>query len=266
MTQRKPVRTVQIYQRHAPNTAITPIDAAGWRAVAIGLGLAVILLAISPLTVLLSPLITLVHELGHAALAWCFGYFALPAFDFMYGGGITLQSNTRITAIVLAIYAGFAFLFYQYRHNPLTCKILAGVLVIYCISAYTSIHHILMIAMGHGFELIFAGLFLYRALSGSGCRYSIDRTLYGILGCFIILYDVRFSYQLLTDLGTRSIYEAGKGGILDHDFVRLAHDYFHTNLSVIVAMFLMGCLATPIITVFIFRYRILMHDVVERLS
>lgn len=265
MTRHKPVRIVQNYQRHSWNVPITPIDQTGWNTIAVGFVLAVLLLRLAPLAFLLSPLITVVHELGHAALAWCFGYFALPAFDFIHGGGITLQSNTRVAAIVLAIYAGFAFLFYRYRHNPLTSKVLAGTLITYCICAYTVIHHLLMIAMGHGFELLFAGIFLYRAASGAGCRHSIERILYSLLGCFVILYNVRFSYRLLTDLGTRTIYEAGKGGILDHDFVRLAHDYFNTELSVIVVIFLMACFATPIITFFIVRYRNLMHSFVERL-
>jgi len=243
----------------------TGVDALGWRTIGASLFLAALLLMSGQLTVLFSPFVTLIHELGHACLAWLFGYFAIPAFDFVYGGGITMQSQDRIGLIMLAIYGGFGFLFYRYRRNDLTSRVLLATVIFYCICAYTSIHQLLMIAMGHGFELIFAGIFLYRALSGSGCRYSIERPLYGMSGIFIILYDLRFAIRLLTSIDIREIYELGKGDILDHDFVRLANEYFHVDLSVIAIGFLLCCLLTPVITFLVFRYQLIMFYFYQRL-
>src|SRR5258705_7805858 len=60
-----------------------------WRALGIGAVLAVVLTLIPFTRILFQPLITIVHELGHAVVAWMFGYPAVPAFDFSYGGGVT---------------------------------------------------------------------------------------------------------------------------------------------------------------------------------
>ncbi|GAB4379960.1 MAG: hypothetical protein Kow00121_35180 [Elainellaceae cyanobacterium] len=243
----------------------TPVDALTQKTIAASLLLSGILLASGQLTFLFSPFITLVHELGHAACAWLFGYFAVPAFDFIYGGGITLQSYDRVWLIMLAIYVGFAWLVHHYRHNDFTSRLLLGVCLLHTLCAYTPIHQILMIGMGHGFELLFAGIFIYRALSGSGCRYSIERPLYGMLGCFTVLYDVRFSWGLLFDPDMRDLYLQGKGGILDHDFVRLANDYFGVDLAAIVTLFLLGCIAIPILSFLCFRYQKLLRYFVYRL-
>ncbi|MBI4782014.1 MAG: hypothetical protein HY785_11950 [Oscillatoriophycideae cyanobacterium NC_groundwater_1537_Pr4_S-0.65um_50_18] len=243
----------------------TPIDAAGWKTLAASFVLASLLMASQQLTFLVSPLLIIVHELGHASLAWLFGYAALPAFDFMYGGGITMQTTDRIPLLLFGICSGFAYLCYRYRHNDLTSRLLLGGAIAYGFCALTQVHTLLIVAMGHGFELLFAGIFLYRALSGWGCRQSIERPLYGMLGLFTVFYNVRFAYRLLTDAEEQGIYQMGKGNLLDHDFVRLAIDYFNVDLSRIVTVFLICTIATPIVTFLLFRYRVVMLYLFSRL-
>src|SRR5688500_2816830 len=60
-----------------------------------GFGLAAaIVVYFVPLTrMMFSALVTLFHELGHAVVGWLFGYPSIPAFDFVYGGGITHMGN-----------------------------------------------------------------------------------------------------------------------------------------------------------------------------
>lgn len=244
---------------------LTGVDTVGWRTIGASLILAALLLMSEQLTFLFSPLLILVHELGHTCFAWLFGYFAIPAFDFIYGGGMTLQSESRIALIMLAIYGGFGFLFYRYRRNDLTSRTLLALVILYSICAYTPIHRMLMIAMGHGFELIFAGIFLYRGLSGTGCRYSIERPLYGMLGLFAVLYNLRFAFRLLFDREARAIYELGKGDILDHDFVRLANEFLGVNLSVLVLFFWVCCIITPALAFLVFRYQLLVRALYKRL-
>jgi hypothetical protein len=235
---------------------VTWKDATLWKIGATSLLLAGLLISSERLTFLMSPFLTIVHELGHAASAWLFGYAALPAFDFLYGGGVTMQTTDRIPLLLFGLFSGFAYLCYRYRHRDGTSRLLLGVAVAYCICAFTGLHSALIVAMGHGFELLFAGIFLYRALSGWSCRYSIERPLYGMLGLFTVFYNLRFSYQLLTQAKARLIYEAGKGSILDHDFVRLANDYLHVDLAVVVAGFLLCNLVTPLVVFLLFRYRL----------
>src|SRR6185436_11151598 len=63
---------------------------AAQRAVASGLALALIVYVVPLLRFVFHTLITLVHEHGHTISAWSFGIPAIPAFDFVYGGGVTL--------------------------------------------------------------------------------------------------------------------------------------------------------------------------------
>lgn len=215
------------------------------RAIAIGLVLSLVILASPQLTFILSPLITLVHELGHAAAAWIFGYPAIPSFDFIHGGGITLQL-ARFTPLLFLMYSALGYGLYRFRSNIHLSRIFLGLGIGYTFCAFTSLHEILMISMGHGFELGFAGLFLYRALSGAACRMAAERPLYGMMACYIWLYDLKFGHGLLFDRKARSIYQQGKGDILDHDFVRLANEYFGIGLSGVVVLFMLVCLATPV--------------------
>ncbi len=233
--------------------AVSAMDPQAQRAVAIGFGLALVLLIIEPLNFLLSPLVILVHELGHAATAWSFGYPAIPAFDFLYGGGVTMHGE-RISVLLWLIYGGIFFGAWWYRHNRLTLGIVGGFTLFYTWFAFSSIHDALFLAMGHGFELIFAGIFLYRALSGSGCRHGLEQTLYGLAGCFIIGYDLRFAWDLMFDPVAQGIYLEGKGGLLDNDFTRLGR-FFGVDMTVVAGIFWWLVLLTPFVVYGLFRYR-----------
>ena len=249
----------------SPSTLALGIDPAGWNAIAAGLGLALLVLASGQVTFLLSPLITLVHELGHTCAAWAFGYPAIPAFDFLHGGGITFHALQRWPLILAAIYAGFGYLFYRYWSNPLTAKVLLAIVGLYTLLAFTPGQDLLITLMGHGFELLFAGIFLYRALSGYGCRIAIERPLYGMLSWFTLFYDIRFAHRLMFDAGFRQVYELGKGGVLDHDFVRLAHHYLNMDLAVVAFLFLVSCVITPVVVMGLYRDRAVVFGVMAHL-
>ncbi len=249
----------------SPSASRQPLDSKALEAAIAGLVLAMLMLLSQQVTFIFSYFITLVHELGHAFTAWSFGYPAIPAFDFLYGGGLTVNLS-RLPLLVTLLYAALAFLVYRYRHNPLTLKLLLVFIGLYTCTAFTPLHSILQIAMGHGFELLFAGIFLYRGLSGYGCRYSIERPLYAMLAFFTTFRGINFSWRLLVDRTYRLIYEEGKGGLLDHDFVRLAGDYFGVDLSVVAAGFLLCCLATPVMTALLFRYRSRWGALLQRLG
>lgn len=232
---------------------VKQLDTEGQRAIAAGFGLGLLVMLLSQVKFLLHPLITIVHELGHAATNWLFGYFAIPAFDFMYGGGVTMSSDQKSVILLTLLYGGLAYLFYRYWRNVLTARFLLGFTLVYLFCAYTPIHGALVVGMGHGFELLFAIIFLYQSLSGFGCHTSIERPLYGMLGFYIVLYDISFAWGLLTDADRRAIYQFGKGGI-DNDFVRLARDYLHVNLSAIAVAFLIGSLLVLPAAYAVFRY------------
>lgn len=62
------------------------IDNDAWKSLGTGFMIALVALLVPFLGFIFGYLGILVHELGHAVAAWMFGYPAVPAFDFQYGG------------------------------------------------------------------------------------------------------------------------------------------------------------------------------------
>lgn len=196
---------------------------------------------------------TLVHEMGHAIFGWLFGYPSFPAFDILWGGGVTLHTE-RNPVLLAVVFAGFLALFYVYRANRATLAVLAALIAIYTLMAFTSIHSILILFMGHGTELLIAGIFLYRGLSGRAVVHAAERPLYAIIGFFLIFSDLAFAYRLISSASFREEYECAKGGCIDMDFVRIAADHLHVKVTAVAGFFLVSCLVVLLLAFLAFRY------------
>lgn len=238
----------------APSLEPVRIPAAGWRALGAGLGLAVGTQIFTALEILVGYFVVLVHEFGHAAAGWLFGYPSVPAFDFAYGGGVTVHRDQSRLVIGL-VFAGFAALAWALRRNVLGVAVVLGLALAYALALVTPWHEIVMISMGHGAELLFAVLFLARAASGNACTYEVERPLYAWIGFHIVLYDLRFAHGLLTSPVERWAYANAKGGGHWMDFSRLANEYAHTGLEHVAAIFFLLCLFPPVIALASVRYR-----------
>ena len=226
----------------SPRTSLEPAAA---RALVQGGVIAILVFAVPFLRFVFHTLVTLVHELGHAAAAWVFGIPAIPSFDFVYGGGVTVQAG-RSAGLMILIYAAFAVIAARLRRRPGALLAFVAWAVAYSLAAFTSAHEAIEVAMGHGSELIFAGVFLYRALDGSACRVPAERPLYAFCGFFILLSDVAFALGLLTSDATVAAYQDAKGGGHWMDFSRLAEDYLHVDLSAVAFFFLLACVLAPV--------------------
>lgn len=235
----------------------------GWLAIACGVGLAVVTQIVPALQVMIGYFLVLVHEMGHAAAGWLFGYPSIPAFDFRYGGGVTAHQS-QMTILIVLVFAAIAWLGWMLRRNAAG---LVGALMLAALYGYavaTPWHEVVMISMGHGFELIFAALFLSRALSGRACTYEVERPLYAWIGFFIVIQDVRFAHGLISDPSARLAYQSAKGGGHWMDFSRLSIDYFDTNLETVAWVFLLLCFLPPVIGFAVHRYRPHLRALAER--
>lgn len=231
------------------------LDRAGRRALGVGLALAVVVLLLPFARFVLSYLGVLVHELGHSVVAWLFGYPALPAFDFVYGGGVSISFD-RSRGLLWLILGLWAALFTFYRQYPRMLTGLGAFFALWVLLAATPLHEMLGLAMGHGGELVFAGIFLYRAATGSGCRLpEVERPLYGMVGWFLTLEQAAFAWGLVTDPDQRQLYADAKGGGHWMDFSRLARDYWGTSLESVAGAFLVACLLTPLAAWAVLRHR-----------
>jgi hypothetical protein len=224
------------------------LEPAARRALVVGGAMALVVYAVPFLRFVFYVLITLVHELGHALAAWAFGIPALPAFDFVYGGGVTIHQG-RSVGLMILIYAAFLAIAYALRRNPGYLLGLAAWIVAYSLAAFTTVHEAIEVAMGHGSELIFAGVFLYRALDGRACRVPAERPLYAFCAFFILVSDVAFALGLLTSATQVADYEDAKGGGHWMDFSRLAEEYLHVDLQAVAFFFLLACVLVPVLAV-----------------
>lgn len=238
----------------SPRCPPPSIDAEARRAVALGAALAVAIWLVPLTRFVLGYMGILVHELGHTATAWLFGYPAFPAFDFQYGGGLTSRHERQLP-LVLAIVALFCWGLWKTRERRRLCGAVGILFAAWAILATTWMHEALMKAMGHGAELLFVGIFLYRALTGSGVRVPAERPLYAMVGIFIWIECVGFAWKLIHDAGARAAYENAKGGGHWMDFSILAEQYLRVELSSVARLFLFAALVTPPLVWWICRGR-----------
>ena len=216
----------------------------GWRAAAIGLALALLLTWFPFLKFILSPLLTLVHEIGHTVVLWLFGYPAIPAFDFANGGGVTMSDLERSPSAVWAWAIGLAAVGWWQRENTKVLAALFGVAVVY-FWMYNSDRETLAITLGgHGGEVVFGALFLYRGLTGWGCKIEAERPLYAFIAFMILFASIHLGWSLLGNGEEKFWYLQGKGGI-DNDLVTGAQMLSWTLEGVARALVTISFLAIP---------------------
>jgi hypothetical protein len=153
-----------------PRTARQPkpkrTDRDAWISLTTGGVLALIALVIPLVGFVVDVLITVIHELGHVATAWILGSPALPSFDLFYGGGVS-HTFARQPILIFLVYAAFAGVAFRSRDERRTLVTIVIAAVLYSAVVFSPLRDLLITAMGHGMELLFAAVFLYRALSGS---------------------------------------------------------------------------------------------------
>lgn len=225
-----------------------------WKVIGIGSIMGLVLTIVPFLHFIFSYFSTLVHELGHAMFAWLFGRLAIPAFDFMFGGGVTMIYD-RAAGFEWFICIVFVIILFVSRHNILRIMWLSGFIAVYLILMFTHGDEWLGLFMGHGSELIFAGIFIYRGISSYACNSEAERYAYMMIGTFLSFHAIGFAHGLMFDPYKVSEYLDGKGGILDNDFVRIANDYWNTHLSAVVRVYYILALLTPVVTLLAYIYR-----------
>lgn len=194
--------------------------------------------------------VTLVHEFGHALFSWLQGYFAIPAFDFTHGGGVTMTEEKASTGIRIGVFVCFAILawkFHKYKLILIPTIIIAALLLLSIITGKTEL---VLVYMGHGTVVIMGGVFLFRGLSNVSVHHFAERVLYFFLGFFSILEEYMFTRRVMANPGYRELYLEGKGGVLN-DFDRIA-DILMIPMDRAIAFHSLICILTPLITYFIY--------------
>ncbi len=165
-----------------------------------------------------SAIVTLFHEFGHAVVGWLLGYPSIPAFDFVYGGGLTHHGQFHLS-IAIAIAGCFAYLGWLFRENKKSLAIVIVVFVcwLFVVTAEWR-REIAFASAGHLVEFILAGIFFYKALAGVGWRSpEFERPLGAFVAFFVQIHSTLFAWRLIHDPSFLSWYRQGKGGALMND-------------------------------------------------
>lgn len=190
-----------------------------------GLVAAIVVYAIPFLRFVLSTIVTLFHEFGHAVAGWLFGYASLPAFDLVYGGGLTHHGPFRLS-IAVAVGLCFGLLGYWFRENKkalLLIGIVFGVWLLFVTAEWR--RELVFASAGHLSEFILAGIFFYKALAGVGWRSpEFERPLGAFVAFFVQIHSTLFAWRLLHDPAFLDWYRQGKGGALMNDLEVVALD------------------------------------------
>jgi hypothetical protein len=188
--------------------------------------LAAILLSALPFTrFVLSALVTLLHELGHAAVAWALGCPAVPAFDLVYGGGVTYHQSFEppLAVLVGGLFVAAGWWLRRRPRAVVAVAILGLVWLLIVVSPWR--RSVAISAAGHAAEMLFAGLFLWMALSGVGWRSpEVERPLGSFVAFFVSLHTLAFASRLRSDDAYLAEYLRGKGGALMNDLEHVALD------------------------------------------
>lgn len=235
-----------------PRDAPTPPRV--WGDLGIGALGAILACSVAPLDRVLRALLTLFHELGHTVMGWVFGYPGLPAFDLRYGGGVT-SLQARSPAVLAGAYLLLLGALALLRGNPRGrgCALLA--LAAFAVCAHSDVHRWLILAAGHGGELVLGGLFLYRGMTGGAGTREVERPLYVAVAGYVVLRGVALGWGLVSDPRARTRYENAKGGGHIMDFSRLAERHLDVPLEWVAGAFVLACLAMPVVVWWIHRHR-----------
>lgn len=193
----------------------------------LGFGLVAALVAYAlPFTrFLFSTVVTLFHELGHAIAGWLLGYASLPAFDLVYGGGLTHHGPFRLS-IAIAVGCGLAYLLWLFRENKRSMLLIGVVFAVWLVFVTREWRRELVFASaGHLAEFILAGIFFYKALAGAGWRApAVERPLGAFVAFFVQIHSTMFAWRLVRDDSFQQWYRRGKGGALMNDLEVIALD------------------------------------------
>ncbi|MCJ8328451.1 MAG: hypothetical protein HRT89_06500 [Lentisphaeria bacterium] len=225
-----------------------------WSSLGIGLVLALILSVFQFPKFVMSYFIILVHETGHALASWVFGSPALPQFNFQYGGGITRHLLKQEPLYYMATYIFLAWLIYLNRKNIIGLLVFIPVFIVYAIINHSGQHHLLVTFMGHGFELVIAIIFIYRAIGGTSMEYRFDQPIYAMCGFFILIYDAIFTFKLLYDPGVEHMYRNRPDGHVN-DFEKLYDFFSFDTMNPILYFFFTLISLSPIISILAYRYK-----------
>ena len=195
-------------------------------------------------------LASLVHEMGHCVAAWLFGMPAYPAIR-IDGHAAAMHSSQQML-LVAAVFAGLLWLTWLCRNRPRLRLVAGAGVLLYPALALTNAHDLLHLLAGHWGELVFGGVFFYRALSGGFTASTPEKVAYAALAWFLIGRNVILDFGLMTSEAARQAYIGNGSFGITQDFVRAARE-LGCSLGAIAFLMMLFALATLPMALLVWR-------------
>ena len=245
------LRPLSGYEMPRPELVVRP---PAWKEPVTFLGFGALLAPVFSLTPILQYmgwfLGSLCHEMGHCAVAWLSGCPAFPAIS-LSGHAMARYSEQQISLSIL-VWAAFGWLAWQNREERRVAFTFVAFALVYPAFAFTDMRDFFFLLGGHIGELAFAGVFFWRALTP---RQPVERAMSAMVAWFLCGRNVWLAGGLLWSTEVQSWYARSGSFGLTNDYIRIARDVLHVDLSVVAALMLLVSLAPLPLALFLAKRR-----------
>ena len=242
----RPAVTMSFRTFASPVPTQQPLFHDGWRAWAIGAGLGAVAQIVVIGRIGTWFLDALCHEMGHSAVGILTGSPSFPAIRL--DGHAAASIGERVPVMALAVIGFVAWWAWQARRVALQLALRIACLVPLILAfLFGGFRETLILYAGQFGELLFAGIFLWRAYTGGFTEQPAERPLYAALGLLFVWRNVALAGGLIFSASARATYHSNGSFGGENDLVRIARDHLGTSLPMAAAPLLLAALATPVL-------------------
>jgi len=183
----------------------------------------------------------LVHEIGHCVAGWLVGQ---PAYPVLGLNGHAMACGEPFSwLVVLAVFAAGIGATWHFLGGRLRWGVLAAIVVGYPLLVFTTLADILTVTGGHLGELVFAGVFLFRTITGGFTASHAERGLYSVMGWYLIGANLWLTGGLMFSDAARFEYSTNGSYGLTNDYIVLADQVVGGSLESVAAIMSLAALA-----------------------
>jgi hypothetical protein len=218
----------------------------GWRAWGLGaaLGAAAQLLFVGDyITWFLG---ALCHEMGHTAVAILTGSPSFPAIR-LDGHAATQIADRQLWLAILVLGVVGAWCVAARRDRALLTFRAACLIPLVIAALVPTAREVLILYAGQFGELLFAGIFLFRAYTGGFTDQPAERPLYAALGWIFVWENLVLAAGLILSDAARAAYRGGGSFGGENDLVRIARDQLGCSLPAAAVPLLLASIAMPLL-------------------
>jgi hypothetical protein len=192
---------------------------------------------------------SIIHEGGHTLMALALGRFALPRISLDGHVPYTMVNDHQMLWLCAFVYLVILFLTFESFKSKFLRKTTAFIAILYPFLALSTRNSQLAILLaGHGAELLFAGICLWRAQTGLFTHNQLERAAYSIVGWYLVFANFLMCLGILRDPATRDQYINGSDPAIINDYVVASYDtLILTSIQpVVIAMLIASIAVYPI--------------------